>query len=77
MVLRDALLLVALGLAAGLPFSIVAARKVTTILFGIQPADAATFAVTAGVLLMIGLAAALIPARRAAAMDPMHVLRME
>jgi predicted permease len=77
MVLRDALLLVVLGLAAGLPFSIIAAKKVTTVLFGIQPADAATFAVTAGVLLAIGIAAALVPARRAAAMDPMRVLRIE
>ena len=58
-------------------FSIAAAKKVTTVLFGIQPADAATFAITAGALVAIGVAAALVPARRTAGMDPMRVLRME
>ena len=77
MMLRDALVLVAAGLAIGLPFSFAAARTVTSVLFGVQPADPLAFAATAGVLIAIGLAAAFFPARRAATLDPMRVLRQE
>jgi ABC-type antimicrobial peptide transport system permease subunit len=77
MVLRDALLLVAAGLAVGIPISLVAARRVAPVLFGIQPGDSFTFWTTGFVLAAIGLAAALIPARRAAGLEPMRVLRQE
>jgi predicted permease len=77
MVLRDTLLLVSLGLAIGLPFSIAVARQVSSVLFGIQPGDSVTFVTTAVVLAGIGLAAALVPASRAATMEPLSVLRHE
>jgi predicted permease len=77
MVLRDALLLVAAGLAVGLPASLAASRYVGSVLFGVKPDDAASFAGTAAVLLAVGLAAALVPARRSAGMDPMRALRHE
>jgi predicted permease len=77
MVLRDALLLVAAGLAVGIPVSLVAARRVAPVLFGIQPDDSFTFWITGGVLAAIGLGAALVPARRAAGLEPMRVLRQE
>jgi putative ABC transport system permease protein len=77
MVLRDALALVGLGLLIGLPVSLAAARTVSSILFGIQPADPLAFLFTAAVLAAIGLAAALVPARRAATLDPIQVLRHE
>ena len=75
MVLRDALTLVALGLAIGWPASLAAARAVGSLLWDIKPEDPLTFVTTAGALAAIGLAAAWIPARRAAAMDPMQALR--
>jgi predicted permease len=75
MALSDALLLVVLGLALGLPFSFLAARAVSTVLFGVKPADAVTFAGTAGVLLAVAAAAAFVPARRAASIEPVQVLR--
>ncbi len=77
MVLRDALVLVAAGLAAGLPVSYAAARQVASLLFGVKPLDAVTFVATAGVLGAIGVAAALVPARRAAALEPLSVLRQD
>ncbi len=77
MVLRDALLLVALGLALGLPVSLAAARTVASVLFEVQAADPVAFATTAGVLAGIALAAAFLPARRAASIEPVKVLRQE
>jgi predicted permease len=77
MILRDSLLLVALGLAVGLPAALAGARAVESILFGIQPADPFTFATTAALLAAIGAAAAFLPARRASRLDPSQVLRNE
>jgi len=77
MVLRDALILVAAGLAIGLPVSYVAARQVVSLLFGLKPADAVAFGVTTAALGLAGVAAALVPARRAAGLEPVSVLRTE
>jgi predicted permease len=75
--LRDALVLVCLGLAVGLPAAIAAGRAVRSILFGTGAADAFALSFTALVLLAVGMTAAFVPARRAASMDPMRVLRTE
>ena len=77
LVLREALALLALGLAAGLPAAFAVARTAGAIVFGVKPGDPWLFAVTALALLAAGMAAALLPARRAAAMDPMRALRNE
>jgi putative ABC transport system permease protein len=77
MALRDALALVSAGLLLGLPFAWAAARAVSSVLFGVKPADALTFGGTAAVLLAVGLGAAFAPARRAASIDPVQVLRHE
>jgi predicted permease len=77
MILRDSLLLVALGLVIGLPAALAGARAVQSVLFGIQPADPFTFATTAALLAAIGGAAAFLPARRASRLDPSQVLRNE
>jgi len=77
MMMGEALLLVAAGLAIGLPASLAAAQTVDKVLFGVTPADPLTYSTTAGALLAIGLAAAFLPARRAASIDPVQVLRQE
>ncbi|HTP34591.1 MAG TPA: ABC transporter permease [Candidatus Acidoferrales bacterium] len=77
MVLRDSLVLVLVGLAAGLPAALAAARAVESVLFGIRSSDPATFAATTAILAAIGIAAALLPARRAAGLEPGRVLRHE
>uniref|UniRef100_Q01QE6 Permease n=1 Tax=Solibacter usitatus (strain Ellin6076) TaxID=234267 RepID=Q01QE6_SOLUE len=77
MILRDALLLVAVGLALGFPAALAAARTVASILFGIEPTDPFTFAGTAFTLAVVGVSAAFLPARRAATVEPSRVLRHE
>jgi ABC-type antimicrobial peptide transport system permease subunit len=77
LVLRDALALVALGLVVGLPAAFAAARATGAIVFGVKPGNPWLYISTALALLAAGMAAALLPARRAAAMDPMRALRNE
>src|SRR5215831_25138 len=77
MVLRDALALVILGLAIGLPASWAAAKQIRSVLFDVQPADTLTYAGTLATLLICGAIAAGLPARRAAGIDPNRVLRQE
>jgi predicted permease len=77
MTLRDALLLIGAGLLAGVPASIAAARLAVNALDGTPPAAPKLFAATCAALLAAGVAAAFIPARRAASMDPMRALRSE
>jgi predicted permease len=77
LVLRHALVLVAIGLTTGgvlAWFSVAMARNY---IFGIQPHDALTFAVVVVVLAAASFLAAWLPARRAASVDPMQALRSE
>jgi len=62
---------VALGVVGAFALS----RLMAGLLFGIRPNDAATFALTGVVLLLIATLACLVPARRAATVDPMVALR--
>jgi ABC-type antimicrobial peptide transport system permease subunit len=77
MVLRDGVLLIVLGVAIGLPLSLAASRISASILYGVKPNDPLTFMFTIAVLLATGVLAAFIPARRAAAVEPMEALRHE
>jgi len=77
LVLREALILVLIGLAAGIPLVSAAARLVTSLLFGVSPTDPATLAATAVLMLSIAIVAAYLPARRASRVDPMAALRYE
>ena len=76
-VLRDALFLVAAGLIVGFPLAWAAARAVHSLLFGIEAIDPLAFGGTGAVLIAAALAAAFLPARRAASIDPMRALRHE
>jgi putative ABC transport system permease protein len=68
---------VALGASAGILCSIPAERSVSALLFGIKPDDPATLVTALFGLLIVGLIAAYIPARRATKVDPMVALRYE
>ncbi len=67
--------LIAAGLALGLAGSLWAVRFVETLLFQLAPRDPATFGGAAAVLVAVGVVAAWLPARRAARLDPVTVLR--
>jgi predicted permease len=77
LVLREALVLVMIGLAAGIPLLFAAARLASGLLFGVSPTDPATLSATALLMLSIAALAAYLPARRASRVDPMVALRYE
>jgi predicted permease len=77
LVLREALLLLGLGVALGLPLAVALARMVQSQLFGIHFADPLTLAVAAFVLGLATALAGYLPARRASRVDPMSALRYE
>lgn len=65
------------GVAAGLAGALLLTRLIRQLLFGVSSFDAVTFAVTAGLLIAVILAACYIPARRATRVDPAIALRYE
>jgi predicted permease len=77
LILKEAGWLIAVGIAAGLICSVVAATLMRKLLFGTQAWDVPTLAVVAAVLAVSALLASYIPARRATKVDPMEALRYE
>jgi putative ABC transport system permease protein len=75
LVVGDALRTIVIGLAIGLPAAYAASQVVQTMLFGVTPTAPRVFLIAAGVLATAALLATLVPARRAAAIDPMVVLK--
>ena len=76
-VLREGLKLAITGAAIGLAAAFGLTRLMTSLLYGVSPTDPLTFAAVAVLLIVVALAACYIPARRAAAVDPMIALRHE
>jgi putative ABC transport system permease protein len=74
---RQALLLIGIGLAAGLVASFMLTRLLQTALYEVTPNDPATFTAVALLLAAVGLIACLIPTRRAVRVDPTVALRYE
>jgi putative ABC transport system permease protein len=77
LVLREGAMLLAIGVAVGLPLALALGRFVTSMLFNLTPSDPVTMSGAAVILAIAGMAAAYVPARRAAAVDPMVALRYE
>ena len=77
LVLRDGLVLAAIGIAAGMFLAYLAARSMGALLAGIRPMDPVTFAVASALCFLTVLAGCLRPALRAARVDPMTALRAE
>jgi predicted permease len=77
MVLRDSLLLTAVGVAVGIPLALLVGKALTSALYGVRPYDAASYVCAAAGVAAVAIAASLIPARRAANIDPVTALRSE
>jgi predicted permease len=77
MVLRETLLLVAVGVAAGVPLVFGATRFIRSQLFGVEPYDPLTLALAVLLLTAVAAIAGYLPALRAARVDPMVALRNE
>jgi ABC-type antimicrobial peptide transport system permease subunit len=77
MVLRDASLLLASGIALGLAATLIFASVMKTMLYGTASRDPVVLAVVCSVMAITGLLAAYLPALRAAAIEPMQALRVD
>jgi putative ABC transport system permease protein len=75
LVLREAGTVLAIGLAIGIVLAIGAATLARSMLFGLQPSDPATIAIASLGLAAVAAAASLLPAHRAATLDPVSALR--
>ena len=75
LVMRDALVIVGLGLAAGLPLARVAAQQAAGFLYQVTSVDLFSYIVATIILVVIATLAAWIPAHRAASVDPIMALR--
>jgi ABC-type antimicrobial peptide transport system permease subunit len=77
LIFRESLALVGIGVVVGLVLAAAAGRLVATMLFGLSPIDPVTYGAVAFILVLVASLAALLPACRAAKVDPMVALRCE
>jgi putative ABC transport system permease protein len=75
LVLRQALWIVAVGVVLGLAATLASARALSAFLYGISPHDMPTFAAVATLIVIVAIIACVVPARRAANIDPLQALR--
>ena len=77
LILKQGLGMVGVGVALGLSGALGAARLFKSLLVGVSTTDSVSFLGTTALLIMVALAASYLPARRAAAVDPIQALRNE
>ena len=77
MVLRQGMRVSGMGLMLGIAVALGSTRVLAGFLYEVEPTDPLTFAVVALMLLLVCVAACLVPARRATGVDPVEVLRAE
>ena len=77
LILRQAMWIIGIGVAVGLAGALVSGRMIAALLFDVTPTDPASIAIAAVFLSAVTVLAGLIPARRAARVDPMVALREE
>jgi ABC-type antimicrobial peptide transport system permease subunit len=77
LILFRGFLLIGIGLVVGLIASVIAEQWVKSFLYGVSPVDSVTYVGVVIVLVLVGVLAALVPARRAASIEPTQALRSE
>lgn len=77
MVLRQGLMQLGIGMTAGLALAVGVSQLMTVVLFDVQPRDPQIYGLVVSVLVIAGVLACLIPARRATRVDPLTALRAE
>jgi putative ABC transport system permease protein len=77
LILREALLLLLIGVATGLPLIVAVTRLAATLLYGLTPTDPVSLLTAALLMLLVALIAGYLPARRATRLDPLLALRHE
>jgi ABC-type antimicrobial peptide transport system permease subunit len=77
MVLRDSLILTGVGAVIGVPLAFLVARALTPALYGVKPYDGLSYSFAVCSVALVAIVASLIPARRAANVDPLSALRAE
>jgi predicted permease len=77
LVIGQGLRLALIGIVAGIAVALAVTRLISSLLYGISPADPIAFIVSSALLLVVALLACYIPARRAAKVDPITALRHE
>jgi predicted permease len=77
MVLRDSFAVTAFGATVGVPLAILVAKTLSSALYGVSPNDALTYSLAVAGVAFVALVASLVPARRAASVDPLTALRSE
>jgi hypothetical protein len=77
MIMREATLLLAIGLAVGIALALAAAKTAGALLYGLEPYDPVTYLLAATLLAVVAAAASYLPSRHASRVDPIVVLRCE
>lgn len=77
LIVRQGMLLAAIGVGLGLLGSLGLTRLISSLLFGVSATDAATFGAVSALLFGIGIIACWLPARRASGVDPIVALRQD
>jgi putative ABC transport system permease protein len=77
LIVRQSLFFILIGVAAGLAGALGFMRVISALLYGVQPTDPASLALSAAVLVAVGMVASYFPARKASRVDPVMALRQE
>jgi predicted permease len=77
MVLRDSLVLTGIGVVVGMPLAALVGKSLTSSLYGVKPFDALIYGFAVLGVVTVAIAASMVPARRAASVDPLTALRSE
>jgi putative ABC transport system permease protein len=77
LVIKQSLLLILIGIVVGMAGAVLLGRAISSLLYGVQPVDPGAFALSSLILVIIGIAASYVPARKASQVDPAIAFKQE